>query len=399
MLASLGVMRVLAITKIFPNSLEPLSAAFNRQQFAELAKLCELEVLEAIPWVPGAGVTNVPARAARLASLPAREVVAGIETTYMRQLYLPRVGLAVAVPLYFASLAPHRRLARACDVVLATWAYPDGCAATLMARALGKPCVVKVHGTDVNVVARRLTARAVLRRVLPRADGVVAVSRSLAESVERIGVDAERVHVVANGVDAELFAVRDREEARRALGLPAKRPMVLFVGRIEPQKGVGELVDAFERVRARVPGAMLALVGDGVSARDVRGRAAAWGDALVVPGPRPHEEVARWLAACDVFTLPSHGEGMPNVVLEALACGRPAVATRVGGIPEVLSDARAGMLVPPCDAAALADALVAALGRKWDAADVRACGPWTWRESARALRDVLDAARRIRPAA
>jgi glycosyltransferase involved in cell wall biosynthesis len=382
-------MRVLAITKIFPNSIEPLSAPFNRQQFAELAKLCDLEVLEAIPWVPGARRLKVPARAAALASLPALEVVAGIPTRYMRQLYVPRIGLPVAVPLYLASLAPYRRMARAFDVVLATWAYPDGCAATLFARSLGRPCVVKVHGTDVNVVAQRASARAVLRRVLPRADAVVAVSRALAKSVETLGVETERVHVIANGIDEEIFTVRDREEARRALGLPSKRPIVLFVGRIEPQKGIRELVDAFDRVRARVPGAILALVGDGVSAREVRACAASWGDALVAPGSRPHAEIARWLAACDVFTLPSWNEGTPNVVLEALACGRPVVATRVGGIPDVLADARAGMLVPARDPTSLAEALVAALTRSWDPEQVRAFGPATWRDSARALHDVL----------
>jgi teichuronic acid biosynthesis glycosyltransferase TuaC len=383
-------MRVLAITKIFPNSREPLSAPFNRQQFAELAKLCELTVLAAIPYVPLAGVTRVPARAGKLASLPASERVAGIETHYLRQLYVPKVGLSVAVPLYLASLGPYRRLVRGADVVFATWAYPDGCAAVLFAHVLSKPCVVKVHGTDVNDVLQRAAVRAVASRILPRAEAMVAVSNPLAEELGRLGVLRERIHLVRNGVDAGLFSPRDRGEARRALELPQGGPLILFVGRIEPAKGAPELVEAFAQVRAARPDAMLALVGDGAWAERARSEGRAFGPSFLLPGVRPLPEIARWMAACDVFVLPSHAEGTPNVVLEALASGRPVVATRVGGIPDVLADPRAGLLVPPKDSRALAEALLAALSRSWDAAEVHSCGPTSWDESARSLYRVLQ---------
>ena len=180
-------MRVVVVTKIFPSSLEPLSAPFNLHQIAELSRRCDLEVLEAIPHVPFARMLSMPERAARLAALPARERVHGIDVTYVRQLYVPRVGLAVAVPLYLASLLPHAKRLRAADVLLATWAYPDGCAMVLAARAVDKPCVVKVHGSDVNVVLRTRAARAVASRVLPLADAVIAVSRPLAEELVNLG--------------------------------------------------------------------------------------------------------------------------------------------------------------------------------------------------------------------
>jgi hypothetical protein len=117
-------MRVVVVTKIFPSSLEPLSAPFNLQQIAELARRCDVEVLEAIPHVPFARALSAPARAARLTALPARERVHGIDVTYVRQLYVPRVGLAVAVPLYLASLLPHRHRLRAADVHILTAARP-----------------------------------------------------------------------------------------------------------------------------------------------------------------------------------------------------------------------------------------------------------------------------------
>jgi len=383
-------MRVAVVTKIFPSSLEPLSAPFNRQQISELARLCEVDVFVAIPHVPLSRVLAIPERAARLAALPAGERLHGLNVTYVRQLYVPRVGLSVAVPLYLSSLLAHRNRLRAADVVLATWAYPDGCAAVLAARSLGKPCVVKVHGSDVNVVLKRRAARLVAGQVLPRADAVVAVSRPLAEELVRLGVARGRVQVVPNGVDATLFSPRDRSAARRLLGIPPDVRLVIFVGRLEPQKGVGELLDAFERVRRQVPRAMLALIGSGVSEGDTRARIGTFpvGTARAL-GPLPHHEVASWMGASDVLALPSWAEGTPNVVLEALASGRPVVATAVGGIPDLLADRRAGILVPPKDAPTLASALCAALCREWSEQDVRACGPASWSQSAAALYEVL----------
>jgi glycosyltransferase involved in cell wall biosynthesis len=383
-------MRVVVVTKIFPSSLEPLSAPFNRMQIGELARGCDVEVLAAIPYVPLARALSAPERAARLAHLPARERIHGVDVTYVRQLYVPRVGLPVAVPLYLASLLPHRDRLRAADVVLATWAYPDGCAAVLAAQALGKPCVVKAHGTDVNVVLRSGPARRLARRILPRADASVVVSRPLGEELVRLGVPRRRVHCVANGVDASLFYPRDRADARARLGVPDDARLVLYVGRLEPQKGIDELVDAFAALSLRAPRTMLALIGDGVSRDRVRARVERYGSSVRLLGPLPQGQVAEWMGACDVLTLPSWAEGTPNVVLEALASGRPVVASRVGGIPDVLRDDRAGLLVPPKDARALADALVHALLATWDEDAVHACGPRPWRESAAALREVLE---------
>lgn len=382
-------MRVLAITKIFPNSLEPLSSPFNRQQFGALAELCDLSVLEAIPYFPLSQLTGQPPRAAKLTALPARETVAGIETFYMRQLYVPKIGTPVGVPLYLASLAPFRALASRFDVILGAWGYPDGCATTLFARALGKPSVIKVHGSDVNVLAKVRSARAVMRRILPMANAMVAVSRPLGKELEALDVPASRIHLVRNGVDTKLFFPRDREAARTELGVPLGRPLVVFCGRLEPQKGLEELLVAFEHVRRARPDVMLALLGDGVMRDRVRTAAEASGGALLAPGARPLPEIATWLAACDVFTLPSWNEGTPNVVLEALASGRPAVATRVGGIPDVLSDPKSGILVPAKDPHALTEGLLAALDRRWDPREVTACGPGSWEKSAKTLYDVL----------
>ena len=382
-------MRVIAVTKIFPNSLEPLSSPFNRQQFAALARLCDIEVIVAVPFVPGAAQLGKPKRAAMLAALPEVETNFGITTHIMRQLYLPKVGLAVALPLFLSSLLPYRALLSKADVILGAWAFPDGCAATLAAKALGRPVVVKVHGSDVNVVAQNRIARPQIAAVLPHADGVVAVSRPLGDELEKMGVARERLHLVRNGVDTSVFYPRDKKEVRERLGLGPSGQIVTFVGRIEPQKGVADLVAAFEIVVAKKMTTRLVLVGDGVLRRELDGHPLVRQGSMLLVGPQPLAKVAEYIAAGDVFTLPSHAEGTPNVVLEALASGRPAVGSRVGGIPDVLSDPATGIVVEPKNPQSLAAGLIAALDRDWDEEAIVAAGPTSWADSAKALFDVL----------
>ncbi len=358
--------------------------------------MCELEVLAAIASFPLARLTGQPPRPAKLAALPEHELVAGIPTTFLRQLYVPKIGVPIAVPLYLASALPHRARLQSADVVFGTWAYPDACAAVLLARSLGKPSVVKVHGSDLNVIAKRPSARAVLSRVLPLADALVSVSGPLSEELVALGVPRERIHLVGNGVDDAVFRLQDRAEARRELGVPEGRSVVFFVGRLEPAKGIDELMTAWDTVAKELPSATLVLAGDGVLRAKVDAWARAHGEAVRVLGAQPLKAIARWHGASDLFTLPSWREGTPNAVLEALASGRPVVATRVGGIPDVLRDPEAGALVPAKDAPALAAALIAALRKTWDPVAVRATGPGTWRESASKLHAVLEQAARGR---
>src|SRR5687768_16899116 len=195
-------MRVLALTQIFPNAAEPLSAPFNRQQLAALGRLCELEVVAALPWFPGARLASRWSAAGRRLGVPRREVIDGLSVTHPRSLYVPRVR-SLSGGLYLASVAREVLARRGrVDVLLGTWAYPDGCAAVVLGRLLGAPVVVKLHGSDLNVTARMAGPRAQLRALLPRAARVVAVSRALRDEAIELGVAPERVRLVMNGVDA-----------------------------------------------------------------------------------------------------------------------------------------------------------------------------------------------------
>ena len=137
---------------------------------------------------------------------------------------------------------------------------------------------------------------------------------------------------------------------------------MLFVGRLDTTKGIVELLDAFASLATRRPNLRLAYVGDGPGGGHLRRKAKhlALEDRITLTGACSSQKVAQWLAAANVLALPSYNEGCPNVVIEALSCGRPVIATNVGGIPELVNE-ESGILVAPRDSRALA----APLKRRW----------------------------------
>lgn len=386
-------MRVLAVTQIFPNAAEPLSAPFNRQQLAALGQLCQLEVIAALPWFPGGQLIARWSPAGRRGRVPRREQIDGLAVTHPRALYLPRVR-SLTGTLYLASVAREVLRRRGdVDVVLGTWAYPDGCAAVVLGKLIGAPVVVKLHGSDLNVTARMAGPRAQLRALLPRADRVVAVSRPLAEEAIALGVAPERVRVVPNGVDRDRFAPGDRAAARAALGIAAARKIALYVGNLKEEKGVVDLARAWAALAGQRDDADLVVVGEG-DARAALESAAGGARGLRLVGAVPHEEVPRWMTAADVVVLPSWNEGTPNVVIEALASGRRVVATEVGGVPDLVSAPVLGELVPARQPDALAAALSRALDAPYDPEAVAsAAASGSWSESAARLLAVLEEAR------
>jgi glycosyltransferase involved in cell wall biosynthesis len=215
-----------------------------------------------------------------------------------------------------------------------------------------------------DAVSKRLT-----RPVLHAAQRILVVSEDLGRvAVRDYGADPARIRAIPNGCDAAIFHPQSREAARAALGVDARAELVVYVGRLVPEKGLRELLDAAAALAPQRPRLRLALIGDGPMRAELEGRLAADPSLRVaLPGALGPHEVARWMAASDLVVLPSYSEGHPNVLVEALACGRPVVATPVGGIPEVV-DAGSGVLVAVRDAAALAAGLGAVLDRDWDEA-------------------------------
>jgi teichuronic acid biosynthesis glycosyltransferase TuaC len=230
---------------------------------------------------------------------------------------------------------------------------------------------------------------------LPQATRIVAVSRALADEVIEMGVARERVAIVMNGVDGDLFKPRDRAAARAELGLPAG-PLALYVGNLKPEKGVLDLGKAWPAVVRHIPDATLLVVGDGPLRGELEAMTKPLGERVRLIPRQPLEKVPSYMAAADILVLPSHSEGTPNVVLEALASGRRVVATAVGGVPDLITSPTLGSLVPARDPDALADALMIALRQPYDATEIARIGArGGWAASAAALAAVLKEAAKV----
>jgi glycosyltransferase involved in cell wall biosynthesis len=202
---------------------------------------------------------------------------------------------------------------------------------------------------------------------MKRATLVVTKGEYLRQRAIRMGINASKVINVLNGCDSNVFCLADRSAARVQLGIDDKAELVLFVGRLDPRKGIFELLEAFASLAKRRPNLRLAYIGDGPDGEQLRHKARnlAVEDRIILANACPSRKVAQWLAAANLLALPSYSEGCPNAVIEALSCGRPVVATEVGGIPELVTG-KSGILVPPRNSKVLADAIEIALRRKWD---------------------------------
>lgn len=264
------------------------------------------------------------------------------------------------------------------DLVLAYWVYPDGHAALRTARNLGVPCIVGARGSDIHV---RSGINAVMtRRTIAGVDALLTVSKAMRlAAIDQFNASAERTHTISNGFNTGIFHPLDRAAMREKLGIKPETELVIYVGRLVESKGMRELIEAHGRLVRRKPNLILALIGDGVMREQLGALISASGlDASVIlPGGCEPMQVAEWIGAADLLTLPSWSEGYPNVVVEAIACGRPVVATDVGGTREII-DATNGILIPARNVDALEQAIHVALERSWDHAAIAAAMRRTW---------------------
>jgi teichuronic acid biosynthesis glycosyltransferase TuaC len=266
-------------------------------------------------------------------------------------------------------------------------------AAALLGRVFRVPVLLTLRGLLPMLIPYALR-RPQLRWALSRAARVIAVSASLRDAAVSLGIPRERIRVIENGIDADLFRPLDRREARRRLGLPADAQLLVSVGTLSPRKGFHLVIEALPDL----PGIHYAIVGgagaEGAQEAELRSLAERLGvaDRVIFAGPQKREDLAAWFSAADVSVLASSQEGCPNVVLESLACGTPVVATPVGDIPRLLDRPEVGRLVAR-EVSALAEGIAEALAQPWDRARIRArIEERTWQEVGREVMEEVDAA-------
>lgn len=356
--------RTLLYSTLFPSSVRPGHGIFVETRLRELLRLggVETRVVAPVPWFPLKGERY--GEYGRMAATPQRETRNGIDVLHPRYPLIPKVGMTVApILLAAASLGPIRKLQREgfdFDVIDAHYFYPDGVAAALLAKWLDKPLTITARGSDVNLIAEHALPRRMMRWASQAAAATVAVSEALARQLVAIGAPPERSHVLRNGVDTNSFKPEPGDAARSALALQDARPLLLSVGNLLPVKRHELVIEALEIVRRSHPQARLAIVGGGPRQAFLEERARARGlsDVVLFAGAVPQTALSRWYSAADVLVLASSREGWPNVLLEAMACGTPVVASDVGGVREIVTDRILGSVLEMQTAQDVASAIM-----------------------------------------
>lgn len=345
-------MRALLLCHLFPHDKRPSYGIFIYRMAERLVREgIDLDVI-----VPVAMAPRFIRRFERWATKAAPEDVHELPGAWVRAVPYFRPpgawfrwfeGRSVLSAIHRVVESRHRE--RPYEVIHCNMLVPDGEAALSLSRRLGVPCVTTTMGQDINIfphVSRILRKR--IRRLLCQTDQLIAVSEEMRAEMEKLAHPCRPIEVIYRGCDTGLFRpLEDRGAVRRGLGWEEDDLVCVFMGQLADTKGVPELLEAVCELRGEFPGLRLILIGASRMERRYRDFVAEHGleDRVTLTGYVEPNEVPGYLGACDVFAFPSHTEGMPNALVEAMSCEAACVATRAGGIPELLEDGRNGLLV------------------------------------------------------
>ena len=347
--------KILTFTTLYPSAQQPQHGIFVETRLRKLVEsgLVSARVVAPSPWFPFGSARF--GRYAAFAQVPRGETRHALHIDHPRNPVLPKFGMSAApLALSAAALPLLRRQLRdgqAFDLIDAHYFYPDGVAAVLLGRALGRPVVVTARGSDLNLIAQYAIPRRWILWAAQHADGLIAVSSGLKQRLIDLGIAADRVEVLRNGVDLALFRPHDRNAERRALGLT--RPTLLAVGNLVALKRHRLMIEAV----AQMPDVELAIVGDGPERagleRLARERRVA--DRVRFFGRIAQHRLPEIYSAADVLLLVSTHEGWPNVLLESMACGTPVIVSDLAGIADIVRAPAVGRILSEVTPSRLAD--------------------------------------------
>jgi glycosyltransferase involved in cell wall biosynthesis len=383
---------VLFFTEDFPDA-EQAAGGLRvsiRKQAEGLAERCRVTVVEFRPIMPplrryadsrildgAGGVSQTGRRVTADPPKPEKGASRGLHVLRYSYLHVPVLWpLTEPLQLVMLGMVAFLRHARDADLMHGHSIYAMGVPAAFVGLLTRRPSVSSAYGTEINWLdtSRRLV-RFWVRETLRRSTRVIGVSQGLLAKAAELGVGADRRRYVPSGVDLRRFQRRgDPASLRHELGLPGDAHIFLAVNLFFPAKGHSVLVEAFRRLSGRRPESYLVMTADGPLRGEITEQVARAGlaDRVRFTGLLNHEDIPPFIAASDTLVMPSLSEGMPLAVLEAFASGKPVVGTTAGGIPELVSDERYGIVVPPSDPEAFARAMEAAMDRTWNADLLRA---------------------------
>jgi len=361
-------MKVLTLTSLFPNSEQPFLGQFIKERIRHLANLCELKVVAPVPYFPP--IKHINNKWYKFSRIPFKEYIDGLEVYHPRYFLIPKFGMSFYGYFFFLSIHSFMKRLRETfryDVIDAHWAYPDAYAAVSIGQRLDVPVCVSLRGSDINEYLQLKIIRHHILSSLKRADKIISVSRALKKIIVRYGIPENKIIVVPNGVDKNAFYYIEKTKARDRLKLPLNAKVVLNIGNLVKGKRQDLLINSIAEVKKTIKELRCFIIGIGNEEKNLRKLILRLGlkRCVFLLPPIPNKELVWWYNAADVFCLTSESEGCPNVILESLSCGLPTVATAVGGIPELVSNKRLGLLVQKMNTEELSISLTCALNKSW----------------------------------
>lgn len=348
--------KTILFSTLFPSSVRPVHGIFVETRLRELLRTNEIvtKVVAPVPWFP------FPSKRfgqyGQYASTPHFEQRNGIEVYHPRYFLPPKVGMNIAPHTLAAGALPTMKKLQQdgfdFDLIDAHYYYPDGVAAGILAKQLGKPFVVTARGTDLNLIPDYPKPRQLILGTAHRAAASIGVSKALVGRLAALGAESEKLFFFRNGVDLERFRPEEKQIARTKLGLP-DQPTMLSVGNLVESKGHHIAIEALTMLPDNVH---LIIAGNGPEkeALEALANQLNLSKRVRLLGQIQNDEL-RWVfSAADSLVLCSSREGWPNVLLESIACGTPVIATNIGGVPEIISTPAVGRLMESRTPAALA---------------------------------------------
>ena len=355
--------KVLILSQLYPSSDLPTDGIFIHNEVKALIQAgVAAWVLSPVPWAPKPLHYRPKwGRYARISKLRGFDGVPVSRPSFFALPYPLNASTGLTMALRLLPLITRIRKLFPFDIIHSHNLTPSGLAGCLLAKQFSVPSVCTVRGSDLNVYPHYSRGFMLATQYcLRNSDAVVTTSCALADIATALVERRLQPQVIYKGVDQHLFKKRDcKDTLAEKMGFDARGPIVVFVGRIEKDKGVRELFEAFCRLKPHFAGLTLIIVGDGSYRGQIQLKVIEAGvsGSVVVTGRVLQEDVADYLAIAHIFVLPSYEEGMPNALLEAMASGLPCIATQVGGNPEAVQDGINGILIPPRDAGTLVQAL------------------------------------------
>jgi len=367
-------MKVLVYSTLFPNHVQPNFGIFVKQRMFHFAKIkgCEIKIVAPIPYSPPWPILK---RWFFYSQIKSYEVMEGVEVFHPRYPLIPKVSMPLHGFLMF--MATFRMMKKICkdfsfDLIDAHYIYPDGFAAVLLKKFLQKPVVLSARGSDIHQFSEFKSIKPLIKYSLKKADHVISVCEALKTKMIDLGITSDKISVIPNGVDLNLFSPIDKKIARQKLSIFDDKKTILSVGSLIQVKGFDLLLEAVADIVKKNPDILLYIIGDGPYRpkleRQIKKQNL--GDIIKLMGVCPNKELKLWYSAADVFCLASSREGWPNVLMEALACGTPVVATNVWGTPEIIKCDDVGFLTERT-AGSIGAGLEKALNRTWDKEKIR----------------------------